>query len=93
MALAALTFAAVGMAGAVMVIELGWLHGDVHLVFDLVTSRALAERGLLRRLHRSLKLNYIGNGATIGKKVMKIRALSLVHHRLSLPPAARSALC
>lgn len=36
--------------------------------------------------------NYIGNGATIGKKIMKIRAVSLVHHRLSLWHSVERAL-
>jgi len=80
--LAALTFAAAGMCGAVLLIKLGWLQDNIHLDFDPFHHEHW--ESLVYFVLFIGVSNYIGNGATIGKRIMKIRAVSLVHHRLSL---------
>jgi uncharacterized RDD family membrane protein YckC len=80
--LAALTFAAAGMGGAVLLIKLGLLQDNIHLDFDPFHHEHW--ESLIYFVLFIGVSNYIGNGATIGKRIMKIRAVSLVHHRLSL---------
>lgn len=81
-AIVALTYVPAGMGAALLGIKLGWVHQDVHIDFDPFHHEHWQS---LVYLVVFLGLsNYIGNGATIGKKIMKIRAVSLVHKRLSL---------
>jgi len=81
-ALAAFTFAVIGTAGAAALIRLGWLHDNVHIEFDPFHHESW--QGFVYFVLFIGVSNYLGNGATIGKRIMKIRAVSLVHRRLSL---------
>lgn len=81
-AIAAISFTALGMGAAVVLIKLGWISDNVHLDFDPFHHEH-RESLVYFVLFIGIS-NYIGDGATIGKKMMKIRAVSLVHHRLSL---------
>jgi uncharacterized RDD family membrane protein YckC len=64
--------------GTVM-IRYGWLTSDVHLEFDFHHWYSLIPLVIYFGLS-----NYIGNGRTLGKRIMGIRAVSLVHDHLSL---------
>ncbi|HEY0795664.1 MAG TPA: RDD family protein [Acidisarcina sp.] len=89
-AVAALTFVPVGMGGAIVAIRLGWLHDHVHIQFDPFHHENWAS--LIYYVLFIGVSNYIGNGATIGKKIMRIRAVSLVHRRLTLWDSLERAL-
>ena len=81
-AISSISFAAFSMAGAIALIKLGWIHDNLHIEFDPFHHEQW--QSVVYFVLFIAASNYIGNGATIGKKVMKIRAVSLVHHRLSL---------
>jgi uncharacterized RDD family membrane protein YckC len=89
-AIAAFSFVALGITGALVVIKLGWRRGDVHVEFDPFHHEHW--QSLIYFVLFIAISNYIGNGATIGKKTMKIRVVSLVHHRLSLWDSIERAL-
>lgn len=82
MSLAAITFAIPAMLGAILAIKLGWLHDNVHIDFDPFHHQQWPS--VLWLVLFIAASNYVGNGATLGKRLMKIRAVSLVHPRLSL---------
>jgi len=86
----AVTFVGGGMAGAIAAIKLGWIKGDVHLDFDPFHHEHWG--GVVYFIAFIGLSNYIGNGATLGKRIMKIRAVSLVHSRLSLWQSFERAL-
>jgi len=69
---------------------LGWIHDNLHIEFDPFHHEQW--QSVVYFVLFIAASNYIGNGATIGKKVMKIRAVSLVHHRLSLWHSVERAL-
>jgi len=89
-AIAAISFVAIGMGGALAAIKLGWAKDDVHIDFDPFHHEHW--QSLIYFVLFIAASNYIGNGATIGKKIMKIRVVSLVHHRLSLWHSVERAL-
>jgi uncharacterized RDD family membrane protein YckC len=89
-AIAAVSFVALGMGSAVAALKLGWLKGDIHVEFDPFHHEHW--QSLIYFAVFMAASNYIVNGATIGKRVMKIRAVSLVHHRLSLWHSVERAL-
>ena len=71
-----------GMFALIKLLPMSWLEGrgDIHLELDFLHNwysivYLVAFFGLSQ---------YFGNGRTIGKRIMKIRVVSLVHHRLSL---------
>lgn len=70
---------AVELAGAA-----GWLPEHAHVHFEFNPFDHESWQSLIYFVLFIALSNYIGNGATIGKKVIGIRAVSLVHHRLSL---------
>ena len=80
--LAAPTFVPLGMLVAIAAIKLGWIHDHANVTFDPFHHEAW-QSSIYFVLFIAAS-NYIGNGATIGKRIMKIRVVSLVHHRLSL---------
>jgi uncharacterized RDD family membrane protein YckC len=80
-AIAALTYVIPAMAAAVVAIKMGWVHDHVHITFDPFHHEHW-ESVVWMVLFISVS-NYLGNGATIGKKLLRIRAVSLVHERLS----------
>ena len=90
MAIAALSFVIVGMTGAAAFIKLGWLHDNVHVDFDPFHHEHW--QSVVYFVLFIAASHYLGNGATIGKKIMKIRAVSLVHPRLSLWHSIERAL-
>jgi uncharacterized RDD family membrane protein YckC len=90
MAIAALTFIFPAMAGAIIAIKMGWLHDHVHITFDPFHHEEWPS--LIWFVIFIGASNYIGNGATIGKKILRIRAVSLVHQRLSLWHSVERAL-
>lgn len=90
MILAALTFTIPAMLGAAVAIKMGWLHDNVHIDFDPFHHEHWPS--VIWFVVFIAASNYFGNGATIGKRVMKIRAVSLVHHRLSLWHSIERAL-
>jgi uncharacterized RDD family membrane protein YckC len=81
-AIAALSFGALGMGGATIAIKLGWIPDNVHIDFDPFHHEHW--QSAIYFVLFIAASNYIGNGATIGKRIMKIRAVSLVERRLSL---------
>jgi uncharacterized RDD family membrane protein YckC len=89
-AIASVSFVAVGMTGAAAFIKLGWMHDNVHIEFDPFHHERW--QSVVYFVLFIAASNYIGNGATIGKKIMKIRAVSLVHRRLSLWHSLERAL-
>jgi uncharacterized RDD family membrane protein YckC len=89
-AIAAISFVALGMAGALAAIKLGWIRDDVHIQFDPFHHEHW--QSLIYFVLFIAASNYIGNGATVGKKIMKIRAVSLLHRRLSLWDSFERAL-
>jgi uncharacterized RDD family membrane protein YckC len=88
--IAAVSFVAVGMGGAAAAIKLGWLHDNYHFEFDPFHHEHWGS--FVYFVLFIAASNYIGNGATIGKRIMKIRAVSLVHQRLSLWHSLERAL-
>jgi uncharacterized RDD family membrane protein YckC len=97
MVLASLSYVVPAIIGAMVLIKLGWLHHDVHSNFDPFHRRH--EASAWEELANAVWFvtfiaasNYIGNGATIGKRVMKIRVVSLVHRRLTLWTSIERAL-
>jgi uncharacterized RDD family membrane protein YckC len=90
MAIAGLSFVLPLMAGATIAIKMGWIHNDVHIKFDPFHHEEWPS--LAWFVIFIAASNYIGNGATIGKELMKIRVVSLVHHRLSLWHSMERAL-
>lgn len=89
-AIASISFVAFGMGGAIVLIKLGWMHDDVHVEFDPFHHEQW--QSVIYFVLFIAASNYIGNGATIGKRIMKIRAVSLVHHRLSMWHSLERAL-
>ncbi|MGA7316885.1 MAG: RDD family protein [Silvibacterium sp.] len=89
-AIAALSFVAVGMAGTLIALKLGWLRGDIHIDFDPFHHEHW--QSVVYYVVFVAASNYIGNGATVGKRLMKIRTVSLVHERLSLWHSLERAL-
>src|SRR5690348_15533568 len=57
----------------------GWIHGDVHLEFNFEHWYSFIPLVLYFGLS-----NYFGNGRTLGKRIVRIRAVSLVHEHLTL---------
>jgi uncharacterized RDD family membrane protein YckC len=89
-AIASVIFVAAAMAGAVALLKLGWLHGDVHVDFDPFKHENW--QSVIYFVAFFAVSNYLGNGATIGKRLLKIRAVSLLHQRLSLWHSIERAL-
>jgi len=90
MAIAALTFIIPAMLGAVLAIKLGWMHDNVHITFDPFHHEHWSS--LVWFVVFVAASNYVVYGATIGKRIMKIRVVSLVHRRLSLWHSIERAL-
>lgn len=97
MVLVSMSYVVPAILGAMVFIKLGWLHNGVNIHFDPFhhqhEGNAWEELASLAWFVVFLAAsNYIGNGATIGKKIMKIRVVSLVHHRLTLWTSIERAL-
>ena len=95
MLLAIASFVVIYLTAVFLCIKLGWISGDVHIVFDpfhIGGSHEDAWKSVIYYLVFIALSNYIGNGATLGKRWMKIRAVSLVHDRLSLWQSTERAL-
>jgi uncharacterized RDD family membrane protein YckC len=75
---------------ATIAIKMGWIHRNVHITFDPFHHEDVPS--ILWYMIFIAASNFIGNGATIGKKLLKIRAVSLVHQRLSLWHSLERAL-
>ncbi len=90
MVLAALSFTIPAMAGALLAARLGWVRHNVHVVFDPFHHEHW--QSVVYFVLFIAASNYIGNGATIGKKIAGIRVVSTVHHRLSLWHSLERAL-
>jgi uncharacterized RDD family membrane protein YckC len=90
MAIAALIYVACALPVAIITIKRGWLHDNYRITFDPFHHDEWPS--LVWLVVFIGASNYIGNGATIGKKLLKIRAVSLVHHRLSLWHSIERAL-
>jgi uncharacterized RDD family membrane protein YckC len=88
--LAALTFVPAAVGVAFLLEKLGWLRDDTTIYFDPFNHEHW--QSLAYFVMFVAASNYIGNGATIGKRIMKIRAVSLVHERLSLWHSIERAL-
>jgi uncharacterized RDD family membrane protein YckC len=89
-AIAGVSFVGVGMAGAVTLIKLGWIPDGAHIDFDPFEHEHW--QSLIYFVVFIATSNYLGNGATIGKKIMKLRAVSIVHPRLTLWHSIERAL-
>lgn len=89
-AIAAVSFVAFGIGAALIAVKAGWVTGDVQIHFEPFHHEQWAS--LIYYAVFIAASNYIGNGATIGKRIMKIRAVSLVHRRLSLWHSIERAL-
>ena len=79
-----------GMFALIKLFPTSWLEGrgDIHIELDFFHNwysvvYLVAFFGLSQ---------YFGNGRTLGKRIMKIRVVSLVHHRLSLWHAIERSL-
>jgi len=81
MIIASMSYVVPAMLGATIALRMGWLHGHIHITFDPFHHEHW--ESLIWFVAFISASNYIGNGATIGKKILRIRAVSLVHHRLS----------
>lgn len=90
MLLAAVTFTVPAMLIALLAARLGWIHHDVKIVFDPFHHEHW--QSVLWFVIFIAASNYIGNGATIGKKLLGIRIVSTVHPRLSLWHSLERAL-
>ena len=97
MALSIVSFVVIALAVGLAAYKLGWHGGKVHFVFDpfhIGKSHEDASSwvSLVYYIAFVALSNYLGGGATIGKRAMKIRAVSLVHHKLSLWHSVERAL-
>ncbi len=95
MLLAICSFMALYLAVIIVGLKLGWISGNIHFSFDpfhLGSSHEDAWKSIAFYVIFIALCNYIGNGATPGKRLMKIRAVSLVHDRLSLWHSTERAL-
>jgi uncharacterized RDD family membrane protein YckC len=90
MFIAAFGFVVPAFLGAVVAVKMGWVKHNVHIKFDPLHHEDIPS--ILWYVIFIAASNYIGNGATIGKKILKIRAVSLVHERLSLWHSIERAL-
>lgn len=75
--------------------KFGLVRGHVHFAFDPFHVGESHSDSLISLAYFVAFLglsNYIGNGATLGKRLMRIRAVSLVHRRLSLWHSIERAL-
>ena len=90
MVIASMSFVLPAFFGAMLFIKLGWIRHNVHINFDPFHHEEWPS--VIWFVVLIAASNYIGNGATIGKKILKIRAVSLVHHRLSLWHSIERAL-
>jgi len=88
--LAALTFVPAAVGVAFLLEKLGWLRDDTTIYFDPFNHEHW--QSLAWFVVFVAASNYFGNGATIGKRIMRIRAVSLVHERLSLWHSIERAL-
>jgi uncharacterized RDD family membrane protein YckC len=89
-AIAALSFVVLGMGAAIAAVKLKWTSDNVHIEFDPFHHEHW--ESVVYFVVFVAASNYIGNGATLGKKIMKIRTVSLVHHRLTLWHSIERAL-
>ncbi len=95
MILAIASFVAVYAAAILVGVKLGWIGGSIHFTFDpfhIGSSHEDSWKSVVYYVVFIALSNYIGNGATLGKRLMKIRAVSLVHDRLSLWQSTQRAL-
>ena len=90
MAIAAVVYLACALPVVVVAIKKGWLHDNFRITFDPFHHEEWPS--VLWFVVFIGASNYIGNGATIGKKALRIRAVSLVHHRLLLWHSVERAL-
>jgi uncharacterized RDD family membrane protein YckC len=90
MFIAATTFVVPAFLGAIVAVKMGWVRHDIKIKFDPLHHEDVPS--ILWYVIFIAASNFIGNGATIGKKLLKIRAVSLVHHRLSLWHSIERAL-
>jgi uncharacterized RDD family membrane protein YckC len=90
MAIASVIYIAGALPIAVIAIKRGWLHDNYRITFDPFHHEEWPS--LIWMVLFVSVSNYVGNGATIGKKLLRIRAVSLVHHRLSLWHSVERAL-
>src|SRR5579875_1954189 len=90
MVLASMSFVVPGMLGAMIALKMGWRHGHIQITFDPFHHEHWAS--LIWFVVFFALSNYIGNGATLGKRLMKIRAVSLVHERFTLWDSVERAL-
>jgi uncharacterized RDD family membrane protein YckC len=90
MFIAAFGFVVPAFLGAIVAVKMGWVRHDVKIKFDPLHHEDIPS--ILWYMIFIAASNYIGNGATIGKKILRIRAVSLVHERLSLWHSIERAL-
>jgi uncharacterized RDD family membrane protein YckC len=90
MFIAAFGFVVPAFLGAIVAVKMGWVRHDVKIKFDPLHHEDIPS--ILWYMIFIAASNYIGNGATIGKKILRIRAVSLVHQRLSLWHSIERAL-
>jgi uncharacterized RDD family membrane protein YckC len=90
MLIAAFCFVVPAFLGAIVAVRMGWVRHNVKIKFDPLHHEDIPS--ILWYMIFIAASNYIGNGATIGKKLLKIRAVSLVHERLSLWHSVERAL-
>jgi uncharacterized RDD family membrane protein YckC len=90
MAIVGFSFVVPAMAAAAVAIKMGWIRDHVHITFDPFHHEHW--ESLVWMVVFIAGSNYVGNGATIGKKILRIRAVSLVHSRLSLWHSIERAL-
>jgi uncharacterized RDD family membrane protein YckC len=90
MVIASMSFVVPAILGAMVAVKMGWVQHNVHITFDPFHHEHW--ESLIWYVVFIGASNYIGNGATIGKKILRIRAVSLVHHRLSLWHSVERAL-
>jgi uncharacterized RDD family membrane protein YckC len=90
MAIAAGSYIVPALIAAVVGIKMGWIHDHVHITFDPFHHEHW-ESVVWVAVFISAS-NYVGNGATLGKRLLRIRAVSLVHRHLSLWHSIERAL-
>jgi len=88
--LAFLSFVVPAVLGATIAVRMGWVHHNVRITFDPFHHEDWPS--IIWFVVFIAASNYIGNGATIGKNLLRIRAVSLVHERLSLWHSLERAL-